>query len=231
MMRFLFPALCAALSAYAFSGKATLLLAGRRDSTGLDEKKLRLLGGISFLVLAVFSLLGVLLSLPALVLYIVYAVVCVTSMFLCNTVCQSEKSVPLRERTGGMIFVAVLLASVFCTALFGGTSGPRIEANATTITIRSSVGVSQTIPYENIFDAEYVPKMDAGTRRKGVENARSFEGEYRNDDLSTYRLYAYKSSDFWIVLHTADGTVAVSGQSEDDTRALYATIHERLRTP
>lgn len=239
------------LTVLLLSGKGSFLIAGyntasKAQKAKYDEKKLsRVMGsgmGVITIFMVVLACFG---NYPPdwlfYALFIAIIAVTVVMCVLCNTICKVKNPSALQEedaqsaqaekrRNSLIIAVSIAVTGIVlllaCILLFTGSIDIAVGENS--IDIDCSYYFNYAVPLDSIKSVSYVDGFESGKRTNGLGSFKLLGGHFRNDEFGDYILYAYLNVDEHIVLHTADGIVAINAQTEQETAALYEEIKSAL---
>ena len=130
----------------------------------------------------------------------------------------------LWKNSGTLLALAVALLTAVAL-LMGGVSA-RLDEDALSLQATFAGGVR--IDYDDIRAAQLMDGLDRGQRLSGVRSARILAGQYLNDSFGGYLLYVYANVPSCIDLRTDAGHVVFNAATDEQTRALYEQLLERL---
>ena len=224
---------CALLAVLFFAGKGGALVRGTAGAETaeefFDEKKLRIVSGFGMTALsaALAACAFFFRAIPFWLPMAVSAFICAILVLLCNTVCALPQPQPWYRRTAGMAFLGLCVLLVFAFSAFGKSGEITITPGAGSFTVRGSFGSTETIEYARVQSVELVHGWESGTRLRGVQNNRTLEGTFRNDENGEYLQYAYTACDARVLVRTDNKTFALGAPTAQQTKALYALLSER----
>ena len=120
-----------------------------------------------------------------------------------------------------ILTIVVLICSAF--VMFMGSID--VEMNEKDIHLSATLTPSKTIEYKNIKSVAQKEDFSFGNRSFGVGNSKISSGEFRNDTLGNYDLYAYTNNTNVIIINTKDGYVVFNQEDTKKTNAMYTLLY------
>lgn len=133
-----------------------------------------------------------------------------------------------RLEKGTLIF-CLLVAAVVAVLLFTGNISYEYGENS--LRIKASYWADQEIPYDAVSHISYTDEKVEGTRVGGFGSFRLQMGNFKNKEYGNYKRYTYTHCDAAVILDTDETIFVISGESQEDTQALYRELSERCELP
>ena len=233
------------------SGKGAFLIAGyntasSKETQRYDRKKLcRVVGaGMAVVTATIFCTLAMGENMPAWMPDVFLAITLVTAvvlLILCNTVCRVREEVSERKESqerilqeeksgetqkkwgirGSVIFTAVICVFVGVLLVTGDIE---ISVTREQIDIAGSYWSDYTVEVGDILSVSYTEDLETGKRTGGFGSFKLAEGNFKNSEFGSYKLYAYTGCDSYVVMETADKMVVVNCDTKEKTKELYEKI-------
>ena len=121
-----------------------------------------------------------------------------------------------------VIFIVVAVALLLTTGSF------KIQYNDSDFTVEAACWSDLTVRYDEIEDIEYLEQYRKGDREMGFGSFKLGMGLFHNQEFGDYTLYAYNKTSQGVCLKVGDETIVISGEDEDETRAIYEEISSRI---
>lgn len=99
----------------------------------------------------------------------------------------------------------------------------------TLFTIEAAYWEDATVNYEDIENIEYREQVDRGTRNLGYGTPWLVIRQCENSEFGKYTGYMYTSCDDYVVLKVDGKLLVVNGKDEEDTKAIYEELLDRMR--
>ena len=240
-MMWIIAIIFAIMSVIFLCGKGGFLIAGyntanKEEKAKYDEKKLCRVMGIGTLLMTLSIVLGIILEDYESYL-IIGGTVIVTIVVLVGNSFYAKKDdydfIPKKEnekkpwykdyRTYSFIFTGIILV-VVAFMMFTGSVSIKFENNQ--IIADASMTQATTIDYADIKSVEYKENIDLGKRTWGVGSAKLVAGNFENDQLGSYKLYAYTTCKRYVVISTQNGYVVINAENEKQTKDLYKKVQD-----
>ena len=141
---------------------------------------------------------------------------------------ESVKPFPKAETAitkGVLIALIVVLIFVLCV-LFAGDIDFDFEEDY--LHIDASFYNDYVIYYDAIENIEYRDSNVSGMRVGGYGSFRLLMGYFKNEAFGTYMRYTYYKPDACIVLTVSGKTVVLSGETAEETQAIYRELLSRI---
>ena len=94
--------------------------------------------------------------------------------------------------------------------------------------VDSNMYTGYVIRYEQIESVEYREGNVAGLRVGGFGSFRLLMGYFQNEELGTHQRYTYYDPESCIVVKTDRTTVVLSGETAEETKAVYETLLAKI---
>ncbi|MBQ2910693.1 MAG: SdpI family protein, partial [Clostridia bacterium] len=130
----------------------------------------------------------------------------------------------LKMRKFSMVGIAAVLVFVVVIMFAGDIE---YEMNDESFEIKADFYEDLTVRYDFIENIEYVEDFRTGIRTMGFGSARLSMGQFANDELGKYTLYAYTGADSHIVMENNGKYLVISAKTVEETQALYENLLER----
>lgn len=131
-----------------------------------------------------------------------------------------------KKATVIVIAVSVVLTVACVIILF--TGNVEFTLTDTALEIDATYYSSEVIDYGDIEAVEYRENADKGTRVMGYGSPRLLLGSFKNDEFGAFTRFSYTKCDSDIIITVGNERIAVSCETEAETRALYEAILEKL---
>lgn len=164
--------------------------------------------------------------LPAVLLPILYSWNFRKKQLAEGTLPKAEMT-PQRKRSM-IISLAITGATLVFVVIIMFTGSIRAEAGADALKLDASFGYSLTLPYDEIDRMELREENVDGTRVNGVGSGKLLLGTFQNAEFGLHTRYTYTDSGCAIVIFSGERTLVLALETDEETRALYETLLERL---
>ena len=131
----------------------------------------------------------------------------------------------LKMRKFSMVGIAAVLVFVVVIMFAGDIE---YEMSDESFEIKADFYVDLTVRYDYIENIEYVEDFRTGIRTMGFGSARLSMGQFANDELGKYTLYAYTGADSHIIMENNGKYLVISAKTVEETQALYENLLERM---
>lgn len=140
---------------------------------------------------------------------------------------QKEEMTPQRRKRMliSLIFTGVTLIFLVILLFTGSITA---EAAEDALELKGGFGYSLTLPYDAIDSLELREESVSGTRVNGVGSAKLLLGTFENEEFGLYTRYTCTGSDCCVVIFSEGKVLVVALETEEETRALYEALLERL---
>ena len=102
-----------------------------------------------------------------------------------------------------------------------------ISYNSDSFTVEATYYDDLTVNYADIESITLDEDFNVGMRVYGFNSAKFNLGNYKNEKLGNYTIYAYTQCDSCVVLKINGKTLAINGTSEEETLTIYNEILSR----
>lgn len=125
------------------------------------------------------------------------------------------------------VSIVVALILIGCTVLmFAGSVEFTLSESA--LEIEASYHADESISYAEIDSVEYRENADKGTRIMGFASAKLLLGAFKNDELGAFTRFSYTRCKSDIIITVGETKIAISCESEAETKALYDDLLKKL---
>lgn len=140
---------------------------------------------------------------------------------------QKEEMTPQRRKRMliSLIFTGVTLIFLVLLLFTGSITA---EAAEDALELKGGFGYSLTLPYDAIDSLELREESVSGTRVNGVGSAKLLLGTFENEEFGVHTRYTCTGSDCCVVIFSEGKVLVVALETEEETRALYEALLERL---
>lgn len=140
---------------------------------------------------------------------------------------QKEEMTPQRRKRMliSLIFTGVTLIFLVILLFTGSITA---EAAEDALELKGGFGYSLTLPYDAIDSLELREESVSGTRVNGVGSAKLLLGTFENEEFGVHTRYTCTGSDCCVVIFSEGKVLVVALETEEETRALYEALLERL---
>lgn len=140
---------------------------------------------------------------------------------------QKEEMTPQRRKRMliSLIFTGVTLIFLVILLFTGSITA---EAAEDALELKGGFGYSLALPYDAIDSLELREESVSGTRVNGVGSAKLLLGTFENEEFGLYTRYTCTGSDCCVVIFSEGKVLVVALETEEETRALYEALLERL---
>jgi len=234
--------LFAVLAAVFFAGRGSFLIAGyntadKAEKAKYDEKKLNRVMGAGMSIIALLLIPGAVYddALPEIWGWVMgIGIFLVTSgiLILSNTICKTKGTQTVietpedqRRHKRGLI-ISLLASAAICFIVLAvlTTGNVAADIDGKLLNINVSYWGDRQIDLSEVTEADYTEDFSVGKRTNGWGSFRIQAGNFRNNELGAYQLYAYTGCHAYIILYTPGGTVVLNVQDEAGTKQLYEAI-------
>ena len=140
---------------------------------------------------------------------------------------QKEEMTPQRKRSM-LISLAFTGATLLLVVIILFTGSITAEAAEDALELKGSFGYSLTLPYDAIDSLQLREEPVSGTRVNGVGSAKLLLGTFENEEFGLYTRYTCTGSDCCVLIFSEGKVLVVALETEEETRALYEALLERL---
>ena len=129
---------------------------------------------------------------------------------------------------------AAIVSIVMLILIFAGVAVLMFTGDITYIAGENSLKIEATyekdaeILYSQMDSVEYRETFDIGARVWGYGSAKLSLGNFQNEALGDYTVYAYNSCKSMIVIHAGDKYLAFNAATAEETFELYQTLLEKV---
>ena len=132
-------------------------------------------------------------------------------------------------KTTGKYVRVIVIVIVVAVALLLTTGSFKIQYNDSDFTVEAACWSDLTVRYDEIEDIEYLEQYRKGDREMGFGSFKLGMGLFHNQEFGDYTLYAYNKTSQGVCLKVGDETIVISGENEEETRAIYEEISSRIK--
>lgn len=124
------------------------------------------------------------------------------------------------------VIAAILLTVLLCVILFCGKIDFVYREDS--LFVDTNMYTDYILRYEKIDSVEYREGNVPGLRVGGFGSFRLLMGFFENEEFGTYTRYTYYNPEACVVIGTQGRHVVLSGETAEETRALYQTLLEKI---
>lgn len=132
-------------------------------------------------------------------------------------------------KTTGKYVRVIVIVIVVAVALLLTTGSFKIQYNDSDFTVEAACWSDLTVRYDEIEEIEYLEQYRKGDREMGFGSFKLGMGLFHNQEFGDYTLYAYNKTSQGVCLKVGDETIVISGEDEEETRAIYEEISSRIK--
>lgn len=140
---------------------------------------------------------------------------------------QKEEMTPQRKKSM-LISLAFTGATLLLVVIIMFSGSITAEAAEDALELKGSFGYSLTLPYDAVDSLELREEPVSGTRVSGVGSGKLLLGTFQNEEFGLYTRYTYTDSDCCVLIFSEGKALVVALETEEETRALYEALLERL---
>ena len=132
-----------------------------------------------------------------------------------------------RSHRMNLLFPLILILGVTLFSLLRGGGGSAVVTEIDSVNgVLGIANVTEStfLYLDDIQSVEYVRALDIGSPETSEEGT----VRYFNEAYGSYLLYAYGDTPDFVVIHTADQTLAVSAKNETQTEKFYEELTAAL---
>ena len=118
--------------------------------------------------------------------------------------------------------IIALLAAILLPIMT--TGNVETTLGETALTVNASYSGPLTVEYGAIDAVEYRENFDAGMKTFGFNSARLLVGQFQNDELGDYTIYAYTKSAGYVLLRSGAKTLVIGCRTAEEATALYGGL-------
>ncbi len=122
------------------------------------------------------------------------------------------------------IIVTVILIGV---AILMFTGDIEVDCEDTSFKINATYYTDIEVDYTDIDTIEYRDDLDVGVRANGFGSARLSMGIFQNEEFGSYTLYAYTSTESYLIIHGGEDVLVLGGDC-DEMREIYEEISAKI---
>jgi hypothetical protein len=123
------------------------------------------------------------------------------------------------------IFVPLILVGV---AILMFTGNIQYEFTEDCLKIDATYGKYSNVGYEFVDSVEFRDDFDFGIRNFGFSSAKLSIGNFNNEELGNYTLYAYTQCDSAVVIKSGEHILVITGENIAETKALYDSLKNKV---
>lgn len=124
--------------------------------------------------------------------------------------------------------VAVALVAIVVVA-YAFTGDITYTYTDSSLQVTNSYISGVELAYEDMDSVELRQNFDFGVRGYGFGSTRLAMGVYQNDEFEAYTLYAYKSCDSVVLIHSGEKVLIINGENAADTQTIYDTLLKKVK--
>lgn len=141
----------------------------------------------------------------------------------------TKEDYKLNTNKAGKIVSIILVAAVLVfVGILMFTGNINTHYNDTSFTIEATYYDDLTINYADIESIELDEDFNVGIRVYGFNSAKFNLGNYKNEELGNYTIYAYTQCDACVIIKTNGKYLVLNGTDTEATRNIYNEIASRL---
>lgn len=131
------------------------------------------------------------------------------------------------QKIGGTIAIVLICVILLgcLTITFTGEVG--VTYGEESFTVDSVYYDPLTVTYADIDEVSYLTESTAAARVYGFGSARLSLGVYESERLGRHTRYAYTTADALVIVTVDGNTLAISGKTLTETKAIYDTLLEK----
>jgi hypothetical protein len=118
--------------------------------------------------------------------------------------------------------IIALLAAILFPILT--TGDVKASLGDTALTVEASYSNTLTVEYGAIEAVEYRESFDVGMKTFGFNSARLLVGQFKNDELGDYTIYAYRKSEGYVLVRSGGKTLVIGCATVEEATALYGSL-------
>ena len=123
-----------------------------------------------------------------------------------------------------LVVVTIIIAAVVVVMFTGNIN---VNFDETKFNVNTDFWDDIQVPYEDIDTITYSKDFDKGMRTYGFGSAKLSLGNFKNEDLGSYTLYAYNGAKEFIIIRSDDETLVIGMKDSDQTQEIYNYILEK----
>lgn len=130
-----------------------------------------------------------------------------------------------------MLILAAVAVALIAVAVIGYvfTGDISYTYTDTTLQVTNSYISGVELAYEDMDSVELRQSYDYGVRGYGFGSARLAMGVYQNEEFEAYTLYAYKSCDSVVLIHSGEKVLVLNCKTAEETQSLYDTLLAKIK--
>lgn len=137
-------------------------------------------------------------------------------------------AVPKTHKKASLISAIIATAVLISAAVFMFTGNINIKFFNNTFKIEATYFEDLEVSYDKIDSVEYSENFDIGVRTYGFGSARLSMGNFKNNDIGEYTLYAYTSVKEKVLIKSNGKTLVINGKTTDDTKKIYEEMNRKI---
>ena len=128
-----------------------------------------------------------------------------------------------------IVSAVILIVTLSLVGVMLFTGDVSVLYHDTSLEIEADYYGDMHLSYDAIRDVEYREDFKFGQRVAGWGSARLLMGNFRNNEFSSYTLYAYAGCDHAVILYVEGGRIVVlNGKDATATKAIYDSIASKI---
>lgn len=133
-----------------------------------------------------------------------------------------------KDRIAAIVTAIIICVILAGTALLMFTGDITVSCGDNSVEITSTYYSGIQVFYSEIDEIEYRENYDIGYRTVGFSSAKLSMGNYKNDELGAYRLYAYNACDDCILVRSGEKYLVFNCGTEENTAEVYEIIASKI---
>ena len=204
------------------------------NKTNRFTGRLWVLGGVIFLATAFVSGNNIMYVFLVLILFLafapmIYSYLCYRKQLAAGTATKEDAEQTSFEKKSSKIGAIVGIVIVALAAIFLVSGKFEVMFDETSFTIEAAYWDDATDNYEDIEEIEYREQVDRGSRTLGYGTPWLVIGQCENSEFGKYTGYMHTSCDDYVVLKGDGKLLVVNGKDEEDTKAIYEELLDKMR--
>ncbi len=139
-----------------------------------------------------------------------------------------EMNIPKSYKVGGVAGMGLGAVVLLIAGVLMFTGNIRYQVGPEGLTIDADYHTDLTVDYSKMETIEFRETDDPGYRSAGFGSPRLIMGTFENEEFGCYTRYSYTGQEACIVIRDGEHTLVLSGETREETQALYQQLCEKL---
>lgn len=125
------------------------------------------------------------------------------------------------------VIAGVVILALVAVLMFTGNVS--VECKEESFTVDATYWSQIEVNYDSVDSIELREDFDGGERTYGWGSARLLLGSFTNEEFGVYTRYTYTGDKSCIVISSEGKTLVIGCKTDEETKALYETLYEKIK--